>query len=66
MVEEVKAEETVEEKPNYEEMYKEATETIQDYEERLEKALECVEYYKKENKELKDGLTAFKTLLNKI
>lgn len=68
IVEEVKEEETVVENATVEK-----SEPAIDYKAlyvekcvELENAQKCVDYYKQENKELKDGLLAFKTLLNKF
>ena len=72
-VEEVKAEkfeENVEEelKPevDYKALYEEKCAEYNTLEEEYENAKKCVDYYKQENEELKDGLSAFKTLLSKF
>ena len=69
MVEEVKAEETVEEKEpevDYKALYEEKCKETDGLKEDLETAKKYAEHYKAENEELKDGLLAFKTLLNKF
>lgn len=65
MVEEVKAEETVKE-VDYKALYEEKCAELEEVKIEKQKALDVVDYYKKENAELKDGLYAFKTLLNKF
>lgn len=69
MVEEVKAEEVVEEKEpeiDYKALYEEKCQEVDGLKEDLESAKKYAEHYKAENAELKDGLLAFKTLLNKF
>lgn len=69
MVEEVKAEEVVEEKEpevDYKALYEEKCVELDNLKGEYENAKKCVDYYKQENEELKDGLSAFKTLLNKF
>lgn len=71
MVEEVKAEEVVAENATTEEidykaLYEEKCAELEEVKMEKQKALDAVEYYKQENEELKDGLFAFKTLLNKF
>ena len=65
MVEEVKVEETVE-KIDYKALYEEKCQEVDGLKEDLENAKKYAEHYKQENAELKDGLLAFKTLLNKF
>ena len=69
LVEEVKAEETVQEvveKIDYKALYEEKCAEVDNLKEDLENAKKYAEYCKAENKELKDGLSAFKNLLNKF
>lgn len=67
--EEVKAEEVVAEKveeTDYKALYEEKCKELEEVKGEKQKALDIVDYYKQENEELKDGLSAFKTLLNKF
>lgn len=76
MVEEVKTEEVVAENTTTEEvkepeidykaLYEEKCQEVDGLKEDLENAKKYAEHYKAENEELKDGLLAFKTLLNKF
>ena len=68
MVEEVKAEEVVEETEeiDYKALYEEKCKEFEEVKGEYENAKKCVDYYKQENEELKDGLSAFKSLLNKF
>ena len=70
MVEEVKAEEVKEtlttEEIDYKALYEEKCVELDNLKGEYENAKKCVDYYKQENEELKDGLLAFKTLLNKF
>ena len=65
MVEEVKAEEK-EPEVDYKALYEEKRKEVDGLKEDLESAKQYAERYKTENEELKDGLLAFKTLLNKF
>ena len=72
MADEVKAEEVeekVEEKEpviDYKALYEEKCVEFNNLEEEYTTAKKCVDHYKQENEELKDGLLAFKNLLNKF
>ena len=68
MVEEVKAEEVVEKEPevDYKALYEEKCGEFDALKEEYENAKQCADYYKQESEQLKDGLYAFKTLLNKF
>lgn len=67
MVEEVKAEE-VEKEPevDYKALYEEKCKELEEVKGEYENAKKWVDYCRQENEELKDGLSAFKTLLNKF
>lgn len=65
MVEEVKAEEK-EPEVDYKALYEEKCKEVDGLKEDLETAKKYAEHYKQENEELKDGLFAFKALLNKF
>lgn len=70
MIEEVKAEEVKEtlttEEIDYKALYEEKCKELEETKGEKQKALDVVDYYKQENEELKNGLLAFKTLLNKF
>lgn len=67
MIEEVKAEEKVAEPEiDYKALYDEKCKEVDGLKEDLETAKKYAEHYKAETEELKDGLSAFKTLLNKF